>query len=41
MNVTMENKIIKEVTINYGFGSVIITYTNINGIENLEINIDK
>ena len=40
MNITMDNNIIKEVTINYGFSSVLINYSKINEIEDVEINID-
>ena len=40
MNITMDNTIIKDVTINYGFASVEINYSKINEIDEIEINID-
>lgn len=40
ISITKENNIITSTTINYGFSSVDIKYSNINEIDNLDINID-
>ena len=41
ITVNKSNDTINDVTINYGFGSVSIKYTNINKIDKLDINIKK
>ena len=38
ITITKENNVITEAIINYGFGTVTINYTNINEIDNLDIN---
>lgn len=40
LNITVKENKIGEVVINYGFASVTISYTNINEIDEMEINID-
>lgn len=40
LNITVKKNKISDVVINYGFASVTISYTNINEIDEMEINID-
>ena len=40
INITVKENKIVDVIINYGFASVTISYTNINEIDDLDINID-